>query len=59
MTVTAERLADLLESAPIGAVARLTLLSAPARHEAARMVAEHLVAGLSSPDEDQLPLPLA
>lgn len=58
MHVTPERLADLLEEAPVGAIARLTLLSSSARHEAALTVAEHLCRGLSSENQDQLALPL-
>lgn len=55
--VTPERLASLLETAPVGAVARLTLLSETARHEAARTVAEHLCQGLTADNRDQLALP--
>lgn len=58
MNVTPDRLAALLETAPVGAVARLTLLSTAARHEAARTVAEHLCRGLTMDDKDQMPLPL-
>lgn len=58
MNVTPDRLAALLETAPGGPVARLTLLSTSARHEAARTVAEHLCRGLAADDRDQLPLPL-
>lgn len=55
---TPERIASLLESAPVGAIARLTLHSEAARHEAARTVAEHLCRGLGVEDVDQLALPL-
>lgn len=58
MTLDPERLASLLETAPVGAVARLTLLSETARHEAARTVARHLCDGLRHDDRDQLRLPL-
>jgi hypothetical protein len=58
MHATLERIATLLETAPVGAVARLTLLSEAARHEAARTVAEHLVRGLERDNRDQLALPL-
>lgn len=55
--VTPERLASLLETAPVGAVARLTMLSETARHEAARTVAEHLCRGLLVENRDQLAPP--
>jgi len=58
MHVTPERIALLLETAPVGAVARLTTLSETVRHEAAKTVAEHLCQGLDLDDRDQLPLPL-
>jgi len=58
MTITPERIASLLEEAPVGAIARLTLLSTAARHEAALTVAKHLCRGLTSEDRDQLRLPL-
>lgn len=58
MNATPERLATLLETAPVGAIARLTLISTAARQEAARTVAEHLCRGLDSDDRDQLALPL-
>lgn len=54
---TPERIASLLETAPVGAIARLTLHSEPARHEAARTVAEHLCRGLRVDNVDQLALP--
>ncbi|WP_143090194.1 DUF6771 family protein [Sphingomonas rubra] len=58
LDVTPERLACLLETAPVGAVACLTMLSETVRHEAARTVAEHLCRGLGEVDRDQLALPL-
>lgn len=58
MHVTPERLASLLETAPVGAVARLTLHSTQARQEAARTVAAHLCEGLRNESRDQLALPL-
>lgn len=58
MTLDPDRIASLLETAPVGAVARLTLLSSTARHEAAQTVARHLCEGLRRDDRDQLPLPL-
>lgn len=58
MNVDPERIATLLETAPVGAVARLTMLSEAVRHEAARTVAEHLCRGLSEDHRDQLALPL-
>lgn len=58
MNVTPDRIASLLKTAPVGAIARLTLHSTPARQEAARLVAEHLCAGLRTDDRDQMHLPL-
>jgi len=58
MIITPDAIATLLETAPVGAVARLTLLSETARHEAARTVAEHLCRGLTADNRDQLALPL-
>ena len=57
--ITPELIASLLDSAPVGAVARLTLLSTTARQEAALKVAEHVCAGLIRDDRNQLALPLA
>jgi hypothetical protein len=58
MNLDPERIASLLETAPVGAVARLTILSETARHDAARTVAEHVCRGLSDDHRDQLALPL-
>jgi hypothetical protein len=59
--ITAERIADLIEQAPGGALVALTVPQERLRADARREVAEHVYSALYQPlnvETGQLPLPL-
>jgi hypothetical protein len=57
--LTHEFLAQIIEDAPVRALARLALPSATVRHEACLEVAAHLLDRLERQDGVQLALPFA